>query len=58
MRDIVHRIRLKDEKSFKLPYRRDPPSQYQKLEQTLDEMEEKGISSESSSEWASPLVLV
>lgn len=35
-----------------------PPSQYQKLKQTLDEMEEKGIISKSSSEWASPLVLV
>lgn len=33
--DVVHRIRLKDEKPFRLPYRRLPPSQYQKLKQTL-----------------------
>ncbi len=58
VKDVVHRIRLKDEKPFRLPYRRVPPSQYQKLKQTLDEMEEKGIISRSSSEWASPLVLV
>lgn len=58
VKDVVHRIRLKDEKPFRLPYRRVPPSQFQKLKQTLDEMEEKGIISKSSSEWASPLVLV
>lgn len=50
VKDVVHRIRLKDEKPFRLPYRRVPPSQFQKLKQTLDEMKEKGIISKSSSE--------
>lgn len=57
-KDIVHRIRLKDEQPFRLPCRRVPPSDYQKLKQTLDAMEEKGIIRKSNSEWASPLVLV
>lgn len=55
---VVHRIRLKDERPFRLPCRRVPPSDYQKLKQTLDAMEDKGIIRKSNSEWASPLVLV
>lgn len=58
VKNTVHRIRLKDEKPFRLPYRRVPPTHYQKLRQTLDEMEERGIIQKSNSEWASPLVLV
>lgn len=57
-KNVIHRIRLKDEKPFRLPYRRVSPSDYQKLRQTLEEMEERGIIRKSSSEWASPLVLV
>ncbi|KAJ8001345.1 hypothetical protein DPEC_G00168570 [Dallia pectoralis] len=35
VKNTVHRIRLKDEKPFRLPYRRVPPTHYQKLRQTL-----------------------
>ncbi|RXN38043.1 Retrovirus-related Pol polyprotein from transposon 412 [Labeo rohita] len=57
-KDFVHRIRLVDDKPFRLPYRRVPPSHYEKLRVALDEMEEKGIIRKSKSEYASPLVLV
>ncbi|KAI4883153.1 hypothetical protein NFI96_007208 [Prochilodus magdalenae] len=53
-----HRIRLTDERPFRLPYRRVPPAYYQKLRQVLTDMEEKGIIRKSSSEYASPLVMV
>ncbi|KAG1939019.1 interleukin-1 receptor accessory protein-like 1-A [Pimephales promelas] len=43
---------------LRLPYRRVPPGQYQKLRQVLSEMEEKEIIRKSTSEYASPLVLV
>uniref|UniRef100_A0AAV2KT76 ribonuclease H n=1 Tax=Knipowitschia caucasica TaxID=637954 RepID=A0AAV2KT76_KNICA len=54
----LHRIRVLDEKPFRLPCRRIPPTQYEKLRQALDEMEEREIIRKSSSEFASPLVLV
>ncbi|KAJ8353387.1 hypothetical protein SKAU_G00209540 [Synaphobranchus kaupii] len=41
--EFVHRIHLIDQKPFRLPFRRVPPSQYQKLRQVLSEMEEKEI---------------
>ncbi|KAI4883964.1 hypothetical protein NFI96_008254, partial [Prochilodus magdalenae] len=53
-----HRIHLVDNKPFRLPYRRIPPSHYDKLRTALNEMEEKGIIQKSHSEYASPLVLV
>ncbi len=55
---FVHRIRLSDDKPFRLPYRRLAPTQYDKLRQALNEMEEREIIRKSSSEFASPLVLV
>lgn len=55
---FVHRIHLSDNRPFRLPYRRVPPSQYQKLRQVLSDMEEKEIIRKSTSEYASPLVLV
>jgi len=57
-KDFVHRIHLTDDRPFRLPYRRVPPGQYQKLREALSEMEEKDIIRKSSSEWASPLVFV
>ncbi|KAL1255089.1 hypothetical protein QQF64_013150 [Cirrhinus molitorella] len=57
-KDFVHRIHLSDNRPFRLPYRRVPPGHYQKLRQVLSEMEERDIIRKSSSEWASPLVLV
>lgn len=38
---FVHRIYLMDNKLFKFPFRHVSPSQYQKLQQVLNEMEEK-----------------
>uniref|UniRef100_A0AAV2MDT0 Uncharacterized protein n=1 Tax=Knipowitschia caucasica TaxID=637954 RepID=A0AAV2MDT0_KNICA len=38
-----HRIRVLDEKPFRLPCSRIPPTQYEKLRQALDEMEEREI---------------
>ncbi|KAI4905797.1 hypothetical protein NFI96_024895 [Prochilodus magdalenae] len=55
---FTHRIRLVDERPFRLPYRRVPPAHYQKLRQVLTEMEEQGIIRKSVSEYASPLVMV
>ncbi|KAJ8417020.1 hypothetical protein AAFF_G00282470 [Aldrovandia affinis] len=40
---VVHRIRLTDDRPFRMPYRRVPPAHYQQLRQVLTEMEEKGI---------------
>lgn len=57
-KDFVHRIHLKDERPFRLPYRRVSPADYHRLKQVLNDMEEKGIIRKSNSEWASPLVLV
>ncbi|KAK0137889.1 Retrovirus-related Pol polyprotein from transposon 297 [Merluccius polli] len=56
-REFSHRIRLTDDRPFRLPYRRLSPAHYQKLKETFDEME-KEIIRKSSSEYASPLVLV
>lgn len=55
---FVHRIRLTDDRPFRMPYRRVPPAHYQHLRQVLTDMEEKGIIRKSTSEYASPLVLV
>lgn len=55
---FVHRIRLTDDRPFRLPYRRVPPAHYQKLRQVLTEMEDQGIIRKSMSEFASPLVMV
>ena len=40
---FVHRIRLTDDRLFRLPYRGVPPAHYQTLRQVLTEMEEQGI---------------
>ncbi|KAF0029457.1 hypothetical protein F2P81_018562 [Scophthalmus maximus] len=42
-KDFVHRIHLTDDCPFRLPYRRVPLGQYQKLREVLSEMEEKDI---------------
>lgn len=57
-KDFVHRIRLVDDKPFRLPYRRIPPSHYEKLRTALNDMEESGIIRKTNSEYASPLVIV
>lgn len=58
VKEFEHHIRLRDERPFRLPYRRIPPAHYQKLRQVLTEMEEQGIIRKLVSEYASPLVLV
>ena len=58
VRGVEHRIRLTDETPFRLPFRRIAPCDYHKLKEVLHEMEEKEIIRKSSSEFASPLVLV
>ncbi len=55
---FCHRIRVTDDRPFRLPYLRLSPAHYVKLKKTLDEMEDKEIIRKSSSEFASPLVLV
>ena len=57
-KSFVHRIYLTDDRPFRLPYRRIPPSRYDKLRLALNEMEEKGIIRKSHSDHASPLVLL
>lgn len=58
VKEYVHRIRLTDDRPFRLPYRRVHPAHYEKLRQVLTDMEERGIIRKSSSEYASPLVMV
>lgn len=55
---VVHRICLSDTKLFRLAYRRLSPSQYEKLREALDSMEECDIIRKSMSEYTSSLVLV
>ena len=55
---FIRRIRLTDDRPFRLPYRRVPPAHYQKLRQVLTDMEEQGIIRKSVSDYASPLVMV
>lgn len=54
---FCHRIRLTDDRPFRLPYRVSP-AHYPKLRETLDEMEQMEIIRKSTSEFVSPLVLV
>ncbi len=42
VKGFVHRIRLMDERPFRLPYRRVPPAHYQKLRQVLSRWKNKG----------------
>ncbi|KAJ8332253.1 hypothetical protein SKAU_G00427360 [Synaphobranchus kaupii] len=44
---FVHRIRLSDDRPFRLPFRRVPPGHYQQLREVLSDMEMKGIISKS-----------
>ncbi|XDV26292.1 hypothetical protein PO909_030044 [Leuciscus waleckii] len=55
---FVHKICLSDTKPFRLPYRRLSPSHYEKLREALNDMEERDIIRKSTSDYASPLVLV
>jgi len=56
--DSHHSIQLTDDRPFRLPYRWVPRAHYEKLRQVLTDMEERGIIRKSSTEYASPLVMV
>lgn len=58
VKGYTHHIRLTDDRPFRLPYRRVPPAHYWKLRQVLTYMKENRIIRKSSSEYASPLVMV
>ncbi|KAF4086823.1 hypothetical protein AMELA_G00088740 [Ameiurus melas] len=53
-----HEIRLKDARPFRERSRRLPPADFEDLRQHLQELQAKGIISESRSPYASPIVIV
>ena len=55
---IEHEIKLTDDKPFKEPYRRIPPSMFNEVKEHLKEMLEAGCIRESSSPYSSNVVLV
>ena len=55
---VKHKITLEDERPFKLSYRKIPPCMYDEVRQHLKEMLDAGVIRESSSPFASNIVLV
>ena len=55
---VQHDIKLDDETPFKERYRRIPPHQYEEARKHLQEMLNIGAIQQSTSPWASPVVLV
>ena len=55
---LKHRIDLSDEAPLKQRHRRIPPAMYEEVRNHLQHLRECGIIQESSSPWASPVVLV
>ena len=55
---VKHKITLNDNKPFKLPYRRIPPSMYEEVRQHLKEMLDCGAISKTKSPYCSNVVLV
>ena len=55
---IKHRIDLHNEVPFKQRHRRVPPAMFDEVRNHLKQLKEVGIIQESSSPWASPVVLV
>ena len=55
---IKHRIRTIDDKPVVQPYRRIPPSQYEEVKNHIKRLIENNIIRESTSPYASPIVLV
>lgn len=55
---VEHEIPLVDETPVSQPYRRIPPNQYQEVREHISVLLRKGVIQESSSSYASPVVLV
>ncbi|KAL2095623.1 hypothetical protein ACEWY4_007771 [Coilia grayii] len=55
---VVHEINLVDEVPVNLPYRRIPPTQYKEVKEHISQLLRKGVIQESSSSYASPVVIV
>jgi hypothetical protein len=55
---VEHEINLSDDKPYREPYRRIPPSMFDEVREHLREMFEVGAIRESSSPYSSNLVLV
>lgn len=55
---VKHEIPVVDEAPVSQPYRRIPPNQYKEVREHISELLRKGVIQESSSSYASPVVLV
>lgn len=55
---VTHRIHTVDDIPVKQPYRRIPPSQWEEVQEHIRKLIEKGVIRESTSPYASPIVLV
>jgi transposase InsO family protein len=55
---VQHKIRTTDDDPVQQPYRRVPPQIWTELQEHLSDLEGKGVIRESSSEYASPIVIV
>lgn len=55
---VEHEIPLLDQTPISQPYRRIPPNQYKEIREHIAELLRKGVIRESSSSYASPIVLV
>ena len=55
---VKHEIPLLDETPVSQPYRRIPPNQYKEVKEHISDLLRKGVIQESSSSYASPIVLV
>lgn len=55
---VQHEIHLTDDVPVVQPYRRIPPTQYGEVREHISELLKKGVIKESSSAYASPIVLV
>lgn len=55
---VKHEIPVIDETPVSQPYRRIPPTQYKEVRDHISELLKKGVIQESSSSYASPVVLV